>query len=118
MESSLHPISKAALIELKHATFPKKKGFKTLHFVEKLLMAFFDGQGIFFLEFLDHGAVVKAYHYCTVLSQRGSCVDETSWFDHREGDSMTVLLPCRPYLKSQPMIIFGGNMFILQMNVK
>jgi hypothetical protein len=81
MESSLHPVSNSPLIELKHTTFPKKKGFETLHCVEKFLIAFLNGQGIFLFEFLDHGA------------PRGSCVDGTTWFDHRESDSMTVLLP-------------------------
>jgi hypothetical protein len=118
MELSLHPISKAALIELKHTTFPEKKRFKTLHSMDKLLMAFFNGWGIFLLEFLDHGAAVNAYHCCTILWHRGSCVDGTSWFDHRGSDSVTMLLSCSPILKSQPRIIFVGNMFTLQMNVK
>jgi hypothetical protein len=118
MESSLHPISKVALIELKTHQIPREKGFKTLHSVDKLLIAFFDGQGIFLLEFLDHGAAVNGYHCCTILWHRGSCVDGASWFYHRESDFITVLLPCRPYLQSHPRIIFRGNTFTLQMNVK
>jgi hypothetical protein len=75
MESSLHPISKAALLDLKHS--PRKRGFEPLHSVEKFLMAFLDGQGIFLLKFLDHGAAVNAYHYCTILWH----LEEAVWME-------------------------------------